>query len=434
MPKLLSEEIGMKLKALETSAFTTGGELSPEQEEKFVQYIRGSSDIMQIADVNVVDNHRGNIDSIYISGNVTEVSTEGQDAGESAIALIGQDTYETTKVHATINITNDFLIKNLEKEGFEDTITDMVIEAMGNDLGLLCVQGDTTGAGLLAAFDGFYVQSDSGHLIDADGADIDLSVFAAAFNKFPDSKRRKLRKSLRWVGHSRLFNDWDITANALTLANNDARVLGGNSTTPMGVPVELCDEIQTDLDATVSVATSAVVTATNAGPYLLDATNNVLNIDIDNAGVDAHSVLPVGLYRAVELASALNALFVANGDAAVADVDQLGRLRLTSSTTGAASELDIQAVANDMYTVVGFTVAVVTGEDAGANTVPRGTYMWLIDPKNFWVGLLNQMRIYWEFEPRTDLWGLTIYTELAALLRDPDAIVRVDDIILNTYI
>ena len=174
-------------------------------------------------------------------------------------------------------------------------------------------------------------------------------------------------------------------------------------------------------------------TATVAGAYTLTSTSNTIKIDIDNAGANALTIT-AGTYRAVELAAAINAALVALAEPAVCTVDPTGHLVFTSPTTGAASEIDIQANANNMYTVVGLTVAAVAGAAAGTNTVPQGTYMWLTAPRNFWVGLLGNLRIYWEYVARSDLWELTIYSESIAHLRDPDACIRVDDITLPTYL
>lgn len=440
--KLLRDEIGgigSRLKALESSAFTTGGQLTAEQKSKFEQQIRGSNDIMNLADVNLVDNAEGLIDTIYISNSITKGSTENAEASETLTPLLGQDAYETVEVYASLDVTHKFLRRNIEKDNFADTIIDMVIEAMGNDLGMLCVQGDTDSADeLLGTLDGFVKLTDSAHLLDAGGGEIEFEIFAGAFSRFPDAKRRRLRKKLHWLGHSRLWTDWEIEMADRVLSPGDS-ALGGSAAQPLGIPSAVLDELPCDLAADYTSAVPATHTGTVAGPYniVLDS-NDSLKIDVDDdVGGAVTVVVPPGFYRGVELASTLEALV--NASALVNDVvitvTPTGYLKIESVTADADSEIDIQVTgaADDIIDTIGWTEDVYTGAVAGANTVPMGTHLFLTDPLNFWIGILDSLRIFWEFKPRYNRWQLTIYSELACHVRDIDAVIRVDNLRLKDF-
>jgi len=423
-----------RMKALTTSSLSTGGELAPDQKEQFITELRGSSDLMSMADVQLVSTPEGTIDSIYITNPITRKATENSDATESASPLLGQDTYTTTKVYASLDITNDFLKKNIEREGFADHIINMCVEQMGSDLGNLVVNGDTTLSGdpLLKTLDGFYKKSSSSHLLSAEGAEIDLEAFAAAYSQFPDYKRRRLESQLRWIGHQRLWADWVYAmANRITPAGDTA--VTGNAPGPLGIQFLKCGEIATDLDVLYTAATSGTVKGTLSGPFSITTTAHDFTIDIDGAGAHACALTP-GVYRSVAMAAAINAILVSGGHPAVASTDQAGHLVFTSPTTGGASDITIADGAHAVLAVFGMTAGANPGKAAGTNDVPFGTYMWLADPKNFWVGIFDKLRIYWEFKARYDKWELTIYSELACALRDPDAIVRVDDLLLRSYL
>jgi hypothetical protein len=336
-------------------------------------------------------------------------------------------------VYASLDVTNDFLKKNIEREGFADTIINMVIEQMGSDMGYLVVNGDTLSAdALLSALNGIYKLTNSAHLLSADGSEIDLESFAAAYHQFPDYKRRKLEKSLSWICHPRLWADWAFTLSTRLSPMGDTAYAGA-TVNPLGIPVLKCGEIKTDLSVDYTSATAGTVKGTISGPFLITTAAHDLTIDIDAAGAHACALTP-GLYRPTAMAAAINTILVAGGHPAVASVDTAGRLVFTSPTTGAASDITIADGAHPVLATLGMTAGANPGAVAGANHVPFGTYMWLTDPKNFWVGIFDKLRIYWEFKPRYDKWELTIYSELAVALRDPDAVIRVDDLKLKSYL
>ena len=425
---------GERLKALASSSLSTGGALLPEQSDQFVSQIRGSSDLFNFIDLQMVENPRGYIDSFYISDVVTKAYTEDALASETATPVMGQDSYETVEVYASIDINHKTLTRNIMKDTFADFVVDKVIEAMGYDLAYASVQGDTGGGDpLLAAFDGLWKQSDASHVLSANGAEIDFNIFAGAYNKFPDKKKRRLQSQLRWIAHNRLWTDWNYKLAPRVGALGDASMSAiSPMVNPMGIAPLVCNEIQTNLSSTYTSATPAVHRCTEKGAFNLTATSNTISFNINGGGATVHTIT-ADVYRAVELMKALNDSLIAAGDPAIVSVDQTGGLVFETTTTGAGATIVIAAPANDMLTVIGATAGAYAGLAAGANTRPYGTYMWLTDPKNFWLGMLNSLRIFWEFVPRYNQWQLTVYTELVPHIMDPDAVVRVDDVMLVDY-
>ncbi|MBT8348262.1 MAG: hypothetical protein HKP62_02300, partial [Sulfurovum sp.] len=113
--------------------------------------------------------------------------------------------------------------------------------------------------------------------------------------------------------------------------------------------------------------------------------------------------------------------------------DGHGRIVISSPTTGAASEVEIQAVANDCYTTLGLTAAVTSGAAAGSNSINYGTYMLLTNPMNFRVYVLDNFRTYWEYKPRSDRWEFTFHHYMQPHILWPMACVRAENIKITDY-
>jgi len=422
-------------KSVSTTSLVTGGALNAEQSERLERYVRGSSDMMGAADIQMLDNPKGEIDSIYLTNMITKKATEGAPLTETASVLLGNDEYETVETYAAIDVTHKVLTRNIEKEAFANTVIDMVIQAVANDYSYMAVNGDTGSSDTaLLCWDGYKIQAEAGRVLSAGGAGISYDIFAGANDMFDDNKRRYLRNKLRWFGHSRLWANWDreLTSRVGTLS--DSVLGGGSAAKPLGIDPMICDEIPTNLSVPETAAQPCTVLCTVHGPFGIVTGANKINLDINGAGATVYTV-PVGTYQPAAFANTLNALLVADGKPAITKVDQMGRIYFQTSNTGLAATITVGADAAELNDVIGVTDGAYTGQDASStNTSYNGTYLMLTDPKNFWFGVLNSLRIYWEYKPRGNKWELTVFSEGIPYLRDPEAIVTVEDIKLNRYL
>lgn len=416
--------------AITTADYLNGGEMNPEQQKQFDTFIRGSSDLMGVADIVYVNQSKGNIPRLFIGEVITESATEGTDSGNTSKPILGELNYECKKVRTAADVTTEFLVNNVEGENFRETLMGMFGTAFGNDLSKLAVRGDTVaGSGLFLNNDGFKVLSNSSHLIDAEGAEISSSIYHAAYKRLP-SEYRTNKSALRWLMNSALSIDWVEVLGARATSAGDMAV-GGAAVKPLGIPIVDINEIPDDESVAYTSANKGTHKGTVAGPWVLSSTNNVFKIQVTTggaAGVAQTITVTAGTYEATQLAAFLNAAMAAASEPEVFDTDGHGHLRVTAVTTGVTSNVDVQAVANSMYTTVGMTAATYAGHAAGSNTVPQGTYMWLCDPRNFVVIIRRGPRISFEYKPRTDKWEYTMYNEADFLIRRPGAVVRVDNL------
>jgi len=427
---------GARTRSMSTSALVTGGALDPEQSNRFEQYVRGSSDMMKAADVQMLNNPKGEIDSVYLTNMITQKATEGTTLGETASVLLGDDNYETVETYAAIDVTHKLLTRNVEKEQFANTIIDMVIKAVGNDYSFMSVNGDTTSSDpALSCWDGYLKQAQNGRVISAGGAGVSYDLFAAANDVFDDQKRRYLRKQLRFMGHSRLWANWDKTLTSRATTLGDSVLGGGNSANPLGIAPMILDEMPTNLAVPISTPEPATVIGTIHGPFQMLTGANAISLNINGAGATTHT-LPVGNYLPSQFVNALNTLLIANSDPAIVKIDQTGRIYFETPTTGTGATIVIAtAPTSTMLDVIGMVAGSYQGKVAAStNTVNKGTSLWLADPKNFWFGVLNSLRVYWQYVPRGNKWELTVFSEAIPHLRDTEAIVTVEDIKLNSYL
>lgn len=422
----------MRIKtAITTADYLNGGELNPEQEKQFDQFIRGSSDLLANAEIKYVNQSKGNIPRLFIGEVISEAATEATDSGNTAKPIFGEINFDCKKIRTAADVSTEFLVNNIEGEGFKTTLMSTFGKAFGNDLSKLAVRGDILSAHpLYQSNDGFYKLSNNCHIVDAEGAEISSSIYHAAYKRLPNEYRMN-KSALRWMMNGSIEVDWLEVLGARATSGGDAAVAGA-AIRPLGIPIVAVNEIQDDLTVSYTSATKGTHKGTIAGPFIVTTgVNDTFKVQVTVggvAGVATTITITAGVYEATELAAFLNAAMVTAGEPEVFDTDGNGHLRVTATLTGATSNVDVQAVANSIYATVGMTAGNYVGAAAGANTVPMGSYMWLTDPKNFVVVIRKGPRISFEYKPRTDKWEYTMYNEADFIIRHPGACVRVDNL------
>jgi len=310
----------------------------------------------------------------------------------------------------------------------------MMSRRFATDMELLAVQGDTTTSGstpiavLLAANQGWGVLTEDSHIIDAGGAQISPAIWEKAFRAMPD--QHVMNPNLKWFYNTNTAIDWRATLNARATGLGDLSIAGEN-TPPLGIAPMVVPYIPQNLAVPVTTATSATVTGTRQGPFTFTTTNYLLKLDVDNAGavsVDMGASAASVVLNAPQVCKLINDQYVAGFGATyqyVASTNGFGAIVLTSPTTGATSEIDIQASATNVYTILGLTIAAVTGAAAGANSLNEGTFIWLADPMNFIYGILGSTRVLSEYNKDYDRVEVVMYNDVDFAVENNDAIVKV---------
>lgn len=399
-------------------------ELNPEQQKTFIDMVYDRTALLKNCRREEVDIPKGEVSKLHIGEPIT-VAAEVNPTTHEAKPLTSKVSYETTKLMSWYDLPTNVLFRNIAQDQFEQVYMKAITTRIGNDLELLAIQGDkTTYAAvntpigyLLRNIDGYDLQTESSHVVDAGGISISKTVFAAMYRRLPDQYKNDA--GLRWIVSESIFSDWaDKSSDRATVGGDDA--LNGKGFTPYGIPFLRVPMIPSNKNVTVVTATSGWQLGTRIGPFsITTGSNDKVKVDVDNAGA-VTVTLAAGVYSTSQIAAQIN-----SGCGAHVATDNGGALLLQSTTTGTSSEIDVQSVANNAYTTLGLSIAVNAGVAAATgDTVPEGTFMWLANPMNLIFFMLKKTRLYTEFRPREDALQVTIYNEVDAKVENLESIVK----------
>lgn len=425
-------------KAITTSDLLNGGRLNAEQQARFIVLVKRFSTLLPMTRFVTLSHSTMDVDKLHIGEPVTESADENTDSANQVQAKFNKVPINAKKLRSQWQISTETLQDNIEQNDFEDTLMQAITERIATDLELLAIQGDvaTFTAGtdptsrLLKRLDGWDVQTEETHVIDVQGASIQKGIWSEAKRTLP--KQFKNDPGLRWLVSDTIATDWMDTLSDRATGIGDA-ALQGSGIAPFGIPMVIVNLIPDDQPITVTGASSAQVIGTEFGPYVITAgVNNKLLIDVDNAGAVAITLV-AGTREVVVVANEINTQLIAGGAAAIATDSGDGLLLLKSPTTGAASEVDIQATANDAYTTLGLTVAVTPGAASGGSVL-EGSFILLTNPRNLIWAILDGTRIFTEFNKNFDRIESVIFNQVDAKIENVDAIVKIKNIRRKTLI
>ena len=422
-------------KAVDSLSFTDGGALNPEQQKNFIKYVKKFSTMLGMIRIVRMRNPSIRIDKLWINKPITRYHLEDTNAAANASGVVAnQVELNSRKTKSYWYITTEALQSNIEQDRLEMDIQSMMMEQMATDFENLFINGDNTLVGtdevdmLLKTADGILKLAEESHIHSFGGANIGREVFRELRKTLPKQYLRT--KGLQFWMPDGLWVDFaDMLADRGTAVGDSA--LLGNVISPYGFPITRVEMLPDDLAIDVTGATSAVVVGSQSalGPFEV-GTGNTLKLDIDNVGA-VTIVLSDDTLTAGQVANAINAAIYADAAYVALDEHELyrhcardygdGRLTIESPTTGAASEVDVQAVANDAYTLLGLTAAAVVGAAAGAHkSVEEGGLVLFTHPNNLILGILDGTRIYANFNEAYDRIETYVYNQLAIAVENTD--------------
>jgi hypothetical protein len=418
-------------KTFTSAKFLTGGELNPTQQDQFVAYVKKFSRLLGMVRFINMPSPKYDIDKMHISEPVTVSVAEAECSPGWSSGQFNQVQLSAEKLRSAWNITTEALQSNIERMGFEDHVMETMTERIATDLELLAIQGDTTISGtdptslLLVRLNGWDVQTNGAHIVDAAGDEVSKNLFAAMLRAMP--KQFKQDPGLRWLVSDTLANDWMNLLSERGTAVGDA-ALQGTGLNPFGKPMIMVPLIPDDKAVSVLAATPAGAPANRFGPFnIVTGSNDVLMVDINNGGTRTIT-LTQGVLETVEIARQINAVFVTNSDTAVAMDNGEGQLIIVTTNTGAAAEIDIKNLVTGSTALVTLGYAngvVVTGSDAGsAGDVYEGTFVLLTNPMNLIFGMLAGTRVFSEFNKNCDTIETVVYNQVDAKVENIDAVVK----------
>ncbi|MCY8136201.1 phage major capsid protein [Bacillus spizizenii] len=226
------------------SSLNTGGLMNPTQAGAFIRMVQDAPTILKDTRVIPMDHDTQKIEKIGFGQRILRAAQEGVGLTKDQKAVPSTSTVNlsTKEVIAEVNITYDTLENNIEKEGLQNTIMQILAERAAVDIEELIVNGDKTSSDpYLAQLDGLRKQAVS-HIVDVNGEELTRATFKKGVKAVP-SKYLRIPQDFRFYTSPGLEVEWkDRVADRQTNLG-DAAVQGGLSSA-FGIPVKGISNMQ----------------------------------------------------------------------------------------------------------------------------------------------------------------------------------------------
>ncbi len=189
------------LRKIDTGSLAGGGLLNPEQSREFLRMVFEATPFGQLHRKETRKVKTGEVDKIAIGGRLLRKKVENTDDGYRAGIATSKVPYATVAVRLPWEITEETLRENIEGQGFEDTVMQMMTTQLGIDLEDLHFNGDTASADPFVSInDGWLklIRTGAGaHVVDcAADADFGKATFFKGLNALPNKYRGQ---NVRWM-------------------------------------------------------------------------------------------------------------------------------------------------------------------------------------------------------------------------------------------
>ncbi|MED4830729.1 phage major capsid protein [Geobacillus stearothermophilus] len=192
------------LKAITTTDLGAS-RLAPAKQQLFVRTVSQATRILDEARRIDMTSHTHDIDRIAFGSRILQAATEGEAPTGEAKPEFSTNKLESVEVIGVSGITDSTLEDNIEREGFEDTLIQLIAERVGVDLEELFLNGDKASSDpFLAKTDGWLKKA--ANLVQGT-TDFDPTNVEAMFDAMIHAVPKKyLRDRSQW----RFYVHWDI--------------------------------------------------------------------------------------------------------------------------------------------------------------------------------------------------------------------------------
>jgi hypothetical protein len=180
-------------KALETADLMAGGgELNPEQSEKFITYLHDLSVMAKDARQIPMKAKKRDINKMGVGARASVPAVEGQDPAVRKKPSMSKVTLDCVEIMTPFEITYDVFEDNIVGDNIEDEIIKLFAAQIATDHEELYIMGDTASADTyLALLDGWRkVARTQGHLYEHGGAGVSTDVLGELLDRMPEKYLR----------------------------------------------------------------------------------------------------------------------------------------------------------------------------------------------------------------------------------------------------
>ncbi|MGE7885359.1 major capsid protein [Bacillus sp. NPDC094077] len=221
-----------------TTKDVTSGLLSPEQSKKFLKQTFEATALGGLIRTETRKAKTGEIDKIGIDSRIIRKKTENMDDEKRVKPKFAKVEYATTAIRLPWEITEETIRENIEGEGFEATVSNLMTTQLGRDMEDIYLNGDTAVAAdnpdhdFLYINDGWLTQiAKSGHVEDRaaknNGA-VDINLFYDMLKQLPDKYNDG---TLKWLCSPSFKQKWEQHLYNMHISNG-----GGLSDSIMRAP------------------------------------------------------------------------------------------------------------------------------------------------------------------------------------------------------
>lgn len=250
----------MLQKTIDTTAISSGGALIGDQADKFIDFTVDESVMLGMIRNVRRNSNKGEIDALNLGTPVTEAATENADSGNIYDPTFSKISFNMEKTRSAFNVTKDAELTNVEREGFRNTLMKAFGARMSTDLELLAISGDRTVVGntalarLLRTYDGWDLQTQSAHLIDAGGKNVSKALFSAMIKAMPRKYLKLIDQMKFWVSAT-VFQNYAEELSERDTNLGDAILAGTKVPNAFGIPIVRVPLIPEDKEYTVGTST-----------------------------------------------------------------------------------------------------------------------------------------------------------------------------------
>ena len=194
----------------------TAGLLNPEQSKKFIKQAMENTALGGLVRVEMRRAKTGELDKIGITQRQTRKKTENHDDNHRGSPVFSKVEYSTVAVRLPWEITEETLRENIEGQGLEATITQLMTQSVGIDQEDLWLNADTATPttdvdyDFLIVKDGWIKQLlNSAHVVDratVDSGNVTLDVWHKALLNMPNKYNNG---KLRWLMSPHRKQAWE---------------------------------------------------------------------------------------------------------------------------------------------------------------------------------------------------------------------------------
>lgn len=242
LSKNLSNEEILEKATITTQDIVSAGRLNDAQADRFIDFVIDVTGLKDRVRVVRFRNDKLDIDKIGVGKRVALPKKEAIDPALRRKASFTKITLQPEEIMVPWEISDDFLLENLEGEQVEDTIMRLMATQLSNDLeeldiqgeklGPLALEGDLVDGGsntevivdtYLKLQDGWLKRAGQSHIVDHDGQNISHQVFSDMIVEMP-SKFKRNKRNLKFFASDtteQLFRN-NLAARATGLGDSAA--------------------------------------------------------------------------------------------------------------------------------------------------------------------------------------------------------------------